>query len=177
MNEKPKGMVSESTLNVKEAAEKERAKMNSDENYVPTMEVLELFKVEKLHDIAVSLAELVDIFKAAKGMPKSEVKSSAPVAKPVEAPKPVAPSAPAPVAQPSAPVDTRLAEVQEKLKDYINLLNIDTDSDTMFIILRPKQFLGGQNFAGIAGIVQKELGGEYVSQGKGSHFRVPKVKQ
>lgn len=44
-----------------------------------------------------------------------------------------------------------------------------------FIIIKPKQFLGSENFARIASIV-RGLGGDYVSAGKESHFRIPKKK-
>jgi hypothetical protein len=43
-----------------------------------------------------------------------------------------------------------------------------------FIIIKPKAFLG-TNFAKIASAV-KGMGGEYISAGKDSHFRVPKQK-
>ena len=42
-----------------------------------------------------------------------------------------------------------------------------------YIIVRPRRFLGSDNFAKIASIV-RELGGEYISAGKNSHFKVPK---
>jgi hypothetical protein len=38
-----------------------------------------------------------------------------------------------------------------------------------------KQFLGSDNFARVLAIV-KDLRGEYVSAGKGSHFKIPKVE-
>lgn len=41
-----------------------------------------------------------------------------------------------------------------------------------FIRVRGKQFLPTDVFAKVASVV-KSLGGEYVSAGKGSHFRVP----
>ena len=44
------------------------------------------------------------------------------------------------------------------------------------IILKPRQFLGSETFAKIASVV-RGLGGEYVSAGKGSHFRIPKKKE
>ncbi|MEM4643603.1 MAG: hypothetical protein QXY51_03115 [Candidatus Bathyarchaeia archaeon] len=44
-----------------------------------------------------------------------------------------------------------------------------------FIIIKPRQFLGSENFARIASIV-RGMGGDYVSAGKESHFRVPKKK-
>jgi hypothetical protein len=43
-----------------------------------------------------------------------------------------------------------------------------------YIIIKPTQFLG-TNFAKIASAV-RGMGGEYISAGKDSHFRVPKKK-
>ena len=40
-------------------------------------------------------------------------------------------------------------------------------------VVRPRQFLGSDNFAKIAAIV-RNLGGEYISAGKESHFKTPK---
>jgi len=42
-----------------------------------------------------------------------------------------------------------------------------------FIIVKPKRFLGSVNFAKIATIVQ-DIGGEYISAGKNSHFKLSK---
>ena len=42
-----------------------------------------------------------------------------------------------------------------------------------FIIVKPRRFLGSDNFARIASIV-RNLGGEYISAGRNSHFKVPK---
>jgi hypothetical protein len=44
-----------------------------------------------------------------------------------------------------------------------------------YITIKPKQFLGSDNFAKIASAV-RGMGGEYISAGKDSHFRVPKKK-
>lgn len=52
-----------------------------------------------------------------------------------------------------------------------NLLNFEEKED--YIMIKPRQFLGSDNFAKIASIV-RETGGDYVSAGKESHFRVPK---
>jgi hypothetical protein len=52
-----------------------------------------------------------------------------------------------------------------------NLLNFEEKED--YIIIRPRQFLGSENFAKIASAV-RGMGGEYISAGKASHFRVPK---
>jgi len=42
-----------------------------------------------------------------------------------------------------------------------------------YIVIKPRQYLGSENFAKIASIVRSE-GGEYISAGKESHFKVPK---
>jgi len=42
-----------------------------------------------------------------------------------------------------------------------------------YITIKPRQFLGSENFAKIASIV-RSAGGEYISAGKESHFRIPK---
>lgn len=42
-----------------------------------------------------------------------------------------------------------------------------------FIIVKPRRFLGSDNFAKIASVV-RELGGEYVSAGRNSHFKIAK---
>ena len=42
-----------------------------------------------------------------------------------------------------------------------------------YIVIKPRQYLGSENFAKIASLVRGE-GGEYISAGKESHFRVPK---
>ena len=56
-------------------------------------------------------------------------------------------------------------------EDLETLLNFEEKSD--YIVVKPRQFLGSENFAKIASAV-RGMGGEYISAGKGSHFRVPK---
>ncbi len=63
--------------------------------------------------------------------------------------------------------DVRLAFPE----DLEALLSFQEKSD--YIMVKPKQFLGSENFAKIASTV-RGLGGEYISAGKDSHFRVPK---
>lgn len=41
-----------------------------------------------------------------------------------------------------------------------------------YILIKPRQYLGSDNFARIASIIRDQLGGEYISAGKDSHFRV-----
>ncbi len=42
-----------------------------------------------------------------------------------------------------------------------------------FVIVKPRRFLGSDNFAKIASIV-RNFGGEYVSAGRNSHFKIAK---
>jgi len=42
-----------------------------------------------------------------------------------------------------------------------------------YIVIKTRRFLGSDNFAKIASIV-RNLGGEYISAGKDSHFKVPR---
>lgn len=52
------------------------------------------------------------------------------------------------------------------LRDHLNL-------GGEWILVRPRRYLGSENFAKIASII-KECGGEYVSAGKQSRFRIPR---
>jgi len=45
------------------------------------------------------------------------------------------------------------------------------EEEAEYIIIKPRRFLGSENFAKIASIV-RGAGGEYISAGKESHFRV-----
>ena len=65
-------------------------------------------------------------------------------------------------------VDSVKATFPENLE---SLLTFEAIGDS--IILKPKQFLGSDPFAKIASVV-RGVGGEYVSAGKDSHFRIPK---
>jgi len=55
-------------------------------------------------------------------------------------------------------------------EDLRNLLSFEQKADTC--VIKPKQFLGSENFAKIVDIV-KQHGGDYVSAGKESHFKIP----
>lgn len=56
-------------------------------------------------------------------------------------------------------------------EDLRAMLQFEDKADYVKISL--KQFLGSENFAKVSTVV-RGIGGEYVSAGKGSHFRVPK---
>jgi len=58
-------------------------------------------------------------------------------------------------------------------EDLENLLSFEEEED--YIKVKPRQFLGSDNFAKIASII-RGIDGDYVSAGKQSHFRVPKKR-
>ncbi len=87
---------------------------------------------------------------------------AAPTAAPPEAPKMPTPK----------PTGKRIEDVRMMFpKDLEAMLIFEDKGD--FIKITPRQYLGSENFAKIASTV-REAGGEYVSAGKDSHFRVPK---
>jgi hypothetical protein len=87
------------------------------------------------------------------------------------------------ITQPAPQTPTTVShEIHEKKKsvddvrvafpeDLEALLSFQEKGD--YIMVKPRQFLGSENFAKIASAV-RGLGGEYISAGKNSHFRVPK---
>lgn len=56
-------------------------------------------------------------------------------------------------------------------EDLATMLLFEDKPDHIFV--KPKEFLGSENFAKIASVI-RQLGGEYVSAGRDSHFRVYK---
>lgn len=57
--------------------------------------------------------------------------------------------------------------------DLANLLYFEDAGE--HIIVKPRQYLGSDNFRRVASIIRDRLSGEYISAGKDSHFRVPKT--
>ena len=50
---------------------------------------------------------------------------------------------------------------------------IEIEVSDSHLIVRPKQFLGSKLFSELADIARNKLGGEYISAGKDSHFKIP----
>lgn len=94
--------------------------------------------------------------------------------KAVGVPSPVTAPTPAPTAPTTAPPSAgQLRSIKDvrtlfpkELEDMLNF-----DETAQYIIIKPRQYLGSENFAKIASIV-RGTGGEYISAGKESHFRV-----
>jgi len=90
------------------------------------------------------------------------------------------PAVPIPTPAPT-PVMPRVPERVQSIEDIKmmfpedleNLLSFEDKED--YIMIKPRQFLGSENFAKIASVV-RGIGGDYVSAGKASHFRVPRKR-
>ena len=88
------------------------------------------------------------------------------ISKPITAP-------PISHALPQAPEKSKALEDVKMMfpDDLEDLLSFEEKED--YIVIKPRQFLGSENFSKIASAV-RGMGGEYVSAGKASHFRIPK---
>jgi len=88
--------------------------------------------------------------------------------------QPVATPAPTPVTPEISGKETSIEDIKMSFpEDLETLLSFEEKED--YIVIKPRQFLGSDKFAKIASVV-RETGGEYVSAGKESHFRIPKKR-
>ena len=74
----------------------------------------------------------------------------------------------APTIEGESPFQSIQDAFSEDLRDMLEFEDLGD-----YIRISPKRYLGSDNFARIASVV-RSLGGEYISAGKESHFRVPK---
>ena len=86
---------------------------------------------------------------------------------PSPAPSKTPPTTPTPAYRRRGIDDVKMMFPQE----LEGLLTFNEKGD--YIIIKPRQYLGSENFAKIASII-RGAGGEYISAGKDSHFRIPK---
>ncbi len=84
---------------------------------------------------------------------------------PTPAPATAAPAAPTPTVRMRSIADVRTIFP----KELENMLTFEEKEN--YIVIKPRQYLGSENFAKIASLV-RSAGGEYISAGKESHFRV-----
>lgn len=160
------GMVSENTLikNIK--------KLNRGEKDVeiPPLDVLLLLLIEKMIDMNKNLERIADAFEGASTKivkPKPKIEKD--TVKPDVAPE----TANAPIT--SEPATLRIEEIVQTFKDYEELVELDFESSTQFVIIKPKEYLKDK-WNDIMSKV-RNLGGEWVSQGKEGHWLVPKMSK
>lgn len=130
----------------------------------------------KVDEIALTLSKVQDevrsVSASLKLLTAGQVPQPHPTSSPAPTPTPVQ-AAPAPSGA-SSSKQRSLDDIRMSFPEELeNRLGFEEKGD--FIIIKPKQFLGSENFAKIASAV-RGMGGEYISAGKDSHFRVPKKK-
>jgi len=79
------------------------------------------------------------------------------------------------VTPPGAPPTERMRTIEDiRVLFPSNLEEMLTFEESgNYIVIKPRRFLGSDNFAKIASII-RDAGGEYISAGKQSHFKVPR---
>jgi hypothetical protein len=112
------------------------------------------------------LSDLQEISKSLRFVAPAPTPST-PVPQPSTTPEAPKIPVPAPAGRRRGVQDVRMMFPQE-LEDLLNF----TEKDD-FIMIKPRQYLGSENFAKIASII-RGAGGQYISAGKDSHFRIPK---
>lgn len=70
-----------------------------------------------------------------------------------------------------APKPAKILNVKELFPEDLRAL-LSFEQREGYCIIKPKQFMGSENFARIAEVVRAH-GGQYVSAGKESHFKIP----
>jgi hypothetical protein len=77
-------------------------------------------------------------------------------------------------------VSSRSTEKKNNIKDVRQAFSSELagmllfEETGKFVIVKPRRFLGSDNFAKIASVV-RDLGGEYISAGRNSHFKISKT--
>jgi hypothetical protein len=117
------------------------------------------------------LSEVLDVLKRISD-DLQEISDSLKAAAPAKAPKTMTLAPPGPERPSPKTEDRRIEDIRMMFtKELEDMLVFEDRSD--HIKITPRQYLGSENFAKIAAAI-REAGGEYVSAGKASHFRVPK---
>ncbi len=125
---------------------------------------------EELRSVSASLKSLAVGQITSPPKPASSPASAFHSPPPQPTPKPASP----PVSAPESPKLRSLDDIRMSFPEELeSRLSFEEKGD--YILIKPKQFLGSENFAKIASAV-RGMGGEYISAGKDSHFRVPKKK-
>ena len=125
---------------------------------------------EEVGDLLKRIDELIDIFKILSEDMK-EISTDLRTA--IGAVKPEIPATTPPRTREAPAVSGTIDDVQRVFpQELAGMLYFEESGE--YIIVKPRQYLGSDNFARIASIVRDELRGEYISAGRDSHFRVPR---
>jgi len=138
---------------------------------------------QKLDQLADKIDELLAVLKdvsedlkktsdSLKSLAVSQITTKPAAAPRASAPEPSA--APRPAAPPTAAKSQTVEDVRMMFPEELDTMLAFEDKGE-YVMIKPKQFLGSENFAKIASTV-RGIGGEYISAGRDSHFRVYKKK-
>jgi len=133
--------------------------------------IIELL-TEKENGIIHQLCRIADAIEDKKDKPvQGKTQVSPEVARTIQSPP--APQPTSQTIQPTAGTTGKQVEDIRMLftKELEGLLVFEDKGD--HIRVAPRQYLGSDNFAKIASVI-REAGGEYISDKKNSHFRIPK---
>jgi len=125
---------------------------------------------ETISDLLKRIDELIDIFKI---LSEDMKEISTDLRNAIGAVKPEISPAAAPRTLETPPISRTIDDIQRVFpRDLAGMLFFEESGEN--IIIKPRQYLGSDNFARIASIIRDELRGEYISAGRDSHFRVPR---
>ncbi|MGA2680496.1 MAG: hypothetical protein ABSF44_01700 [Candidatus Bathyarchaeia archaeon] len=122
----------------------------------------------KVEELTIKLSKVSEELKSVSTSLKSLVTGQ------INQPMPPAQAVQAPTSQATGQKVRTLEEIRMSFPEELeSLLGFEEKGD--YIIIKLMGFLGSEKFAKIASAV-RGMGGEYISAGKESHFRVPKKK-
>jgi hypothetical protein len=124
--------------------------------------------IQRIDELLVVLSRVAEDLRQVSVSLKSLTVSHFPQPQVTPTPAP-APTIPRPGERLQSIKDIKMA-LPEDLEDMLSFEERDD-----YIIIKPRQFLGSDNFSRLASAV-RTIGGEYISAGKASHFRVPRKK-
>ena len=132
--------------------------------------------LQKVEEITVTLNKISDELRSVSASLKSLAvgQITSQLTAKTYTPTPTQASSPTPASIATPSKERSLDDIRMSFPEELEArLSFEEKGD--YIIIKPKQFLGSENFAKIASAV-RGMGGEYISAGKDSHFRVPKKK-
>lgn len=142
-----RSMVSEADLEVQEVPQEEQK--------IPDELAVLMGSFQLLQNMDKNITTLVELFGKAKDAPKTKVIQS-----PLEIAK----------------TENNTSAIADAFSVVGDMVTIDEQSSAQYVLVRPTRFLGKEDFAKL-GAISRELGGTYVSQGKESHFKIPKLTE
>jgi len=120
------------------------------------------------------LSDISRNLRASLNLPAEEPEPAAQLKPPVSAQQTISFEEPTPILPATVPGKIRTMEDVQRVfpQDLAGMLYFEVTDE--YVLAKPRQYLGSDNFRRIAATVRDQLGGEYVSAGRDSHFRIPR---